>query len=186
DAFVRLATNTPHRARNVLRWFLRQHGLRAPSAARLDAMQRQLTQSAADARVRLAHDGMEMGIHRGRIVIHPPAIAPFAANWHGEPSLALPHGTLEFAATEGAGLDAAMLASTSVVIRPRAGGERISVDRARPRQAVKRLLQTAGVPHWQRDALPFVWCGDVLAAVPGLGVDIAFAAGAGEPGFEVR
>ena len=51
---------------------------------------------------------------------------------------------------------------------------------------MKRLLQTAGVPHWQRDALPFVWCGDVLAAVPGLGVDIAFAAGAGEPGFDVR
>ena len=51
---------------------------------------------------------------------------------------------------------------------------------------MKRLLQAAGVPHWQRDALPFVWCGDALAAVPGVGVDIAFAAGAGEPGFDVR
>ena len=186
EAFVRLASGAPHRAKNVLRWFLRQHGLKAPAAARLDAMQRQLAHAAADARVCLAHDGVEIGVHRGRIVVHPPAIAPFAADWHGEASLLLPHGTLEFAATEGAGLAASMLANASVVIRPRAGGERIRVERDRPRQAVKRLLQTAGVPHWQRDALPLVWCGDALAAVPGLGVDVAFAAGAGEPGFEVK
>ena len=186
DAFARLASRAPHRAKNLLRWFLRQHGLKAPSAARLDAMQRQLAHAAGDAQVRLAHDGVEIGIHRRHIVVHTPAIVPFATDWHGEGSLLLPHGTLEFAATEGAGLAASMLASASVVIRPRAGGERIRVERDRPRQAVKRLLQTAGVPHWQRDALPLVWCGDTLAAVPGLGVDIAFAANAGEPGFEVR
>ncbi len=79
-----------------------------------------------------------------------------------------------------------MLAGARVAIRPRSGGERIRVERDRPRQAVKRLLQAAGVPHWQRDALPFIWCGDTLAAVPGLGVDVAFAAGTGEPGFDVR
>lgn len=186
DAFARLASHAPHRAKNLLRWFLRRHGLKAPSAARLDAMQLQLAHAAADARVRLAHDDVEIGVYRGRIVVHPRAIAPFAADWHGEGSLLLPHGTLEFAATEGAGLAASVLANASVVIRPRAGGERIRVERDRPRRAVKRLLQAAGVPHWQRDALPLVWCGDTLAAVPGLGVDIDFAAGVGEPGFEVR
>ena len=185
-AFALLASRAPHRAKNLLRWFLRQHGLRAPSTARLDAMQHQLACAAADARVQLAHDGAEIGVHRGRIVVHPPAIPPFAADWHGETSLALPHGTLEFAATAGAGLAAATLAAARVVVRPRSGGERIRVQRNRPRQAVKRLLQAAGVPHWQRDALPFVWCGDTLAAVPGLGVDVAFAAGANEPGFDVR
>ena len=186
SAFALLAARAPHRAKNLLRWFLRQHGLRAPSAARLVEMQRQLARAAADARVRLAHDGAEVGIHRGRIVVHPPAVPAFAAAWHGEPRLALPHGTLEFAATEGAGLAAAKLATASVIVRPRAGGERLRVAHDRPRQAVKRLLQTAGVPHWQRDSLPFVWCGDALAVVPGVGVDIAFAAGAHEPGFDIR
>src|SRR5262249_28391398 len=107
-------------------------------------------------------------------------------DWHGEPAILLPHGILEFAPTDGAGLAASRLANASVVIRPRAGGERIRVDQSRPEQAVKRLLQTAGMPHWQRHALALVWCGDKLAAVPGLGVDIAFAAGAGEPGFELK
>jgi len=185
-AFVALAARAPSRAKNLLRWFLRQHGLRAPSAARLDAMQQQLVCASDDARVRLVHDGTEIGIHRGRIVIHAPAIAAFVADWHGEPAVVLPHGTLEFAASNGFGLASASLAGASVVIRPRSGGERIRIERDRPRQPVKRLLQAAGVPHWQRDTLPYVWCGDALAAVPGLGVDIAFAAGAGEPGYDVR
>jgi tRNA(Ile)-lysidine synthase len=185
-AFVQLASRAPHRARNLLRWFLRRHGLRAPSAARLDAMMRQLVEAPGDARVRLAHDGLEIGIHRGCIRIHPPASAPFAVAWHGEPALLLPHGTLEFAPIEGAGLAASRVANASVVIRARVGGERIRVDPGRPQQAVKRLLQTAGIPHWQRDALPLVWCGERLAAVPGLGVDVVFAAGAGEPGFELK
>ena len=185
-AFASLALRAPDRARNLLRWFLRQHGLRAPSAARLAAMEQQLSHAREDARVRLAHDGAEIGVHRGRITVHPPVIASFTAEWHGEPLVALPHGTLEFMATKGAGLAGSTLAAASVVIRPRSGGERIRIERDRPRQPVKRLMQAAGVPHWQRDALPFVWCGDALAAVPGLGVDIAFAAGAGEPGFDVR
>src|SRR4029453_17919066 len=112
DAFARLASSAPHRAKNLLRWFLRQHGLKAPSAARLDAMQLQLSHAPAGGR--LAHDGVEIGVHRGRIVVHPPAIAPFAADWHGEASLLLPHGTLEFSATEGAALAASMLVNEIV------------------------------------------------------------------------
>lgn len=185
-AFAALAERAPPRAKNLLRWFLRQHGLRAPSAARLDAMLRQLVQAGDDARVRLVHDGLELGVHRGRIAVHRAAVAPFAANWCGEPAITLPHGTLNFVPTEGSGLAAARLSGIPVTIRPRSGGERIRIDLHRPRQAVKRMLQAAGVPHWQRDALPFVWCGDVLAAVPGLGVDLAFAAGAGEPGLDIQ
>ncbi len=185
-AFSALAASAPHRARNLLRWFLHRHGLRAPSAARLAAMQDQLAHAPDDARVRLAHDGVELGMHRGRIVVHAPAVASFALPWRGEANLALPHGILEFAPTPGTGLAAAVLTQEPIVVRLRTGGERIRLARGRPRQALKGILQTAGVPVWQRDALPLVWCGDALAAVPGIGVDIAFAAATGAPGYEVR
>jgi tRNA(Ile)-lysidine synthase len=184
--FGALAATAPHRARNVLRWFLRRHGLRAPSAARLAAMQRQLVAAAGDARVRLAHDGVELGVHRGRIVIHAASVAAFALPWRGETKLALPHGTLEFAPAEGRGLALSVLERGPIVVRPRGGGERIRLGEGRPRQALKRLLQSAGVPAWQRDALPLVWCGDALAAVPGIGVDVAFAAHGAAPGRELR
>ena len=77
-ALIALAARAPHRARNLLRWFLRRHELAAPSAARLAAMLDQLSGAAPDARVRLVHAGAEVGFHRGRIVVHAPAVAPFA------------------------------------------------------------------------------------------------------------
>ncbi len=73
-------------------------------------MQHQLARASDDARVRLAHDGVELGVHRGHIVVHAPAVAPFALRWRGEMKLALPHGTLEFTPTPGTGLAATVLA----------------------------------------------------------------------------
>ena len=185
-AFAALALRSPHRARNLLRWFIRRNGLAAPSTARLAAMLEQLARATPDAKVRLAHAGAEIGIHRGRIVLHPPPVGNYAVRWDGEPSLALPHGTLLFGFVPGAGLAAAAVAAATVVVRPCAGGERIRLAANRPRQPLKRLLQEAGVPAWQRDAWPLVWCGDLLAAVPGIGVVADFQAAAGADGYEVR
>ncbi len=183
---IALAQRAPHRARNLLRWYLRQHGLRAPSTARLKAMLDQLVHAAPDARVRLAHGGAELGIHRRRIVVHPPAIAPFAIAWQGDDLIALPHGTLEFASCTGAGIARAALTGIGVTIRSRVGGERIRLAEDRPRQALKRVLQDAGMPTWQRESLPLVFCGDALAAIPGIGVDAAFQATPGAAGCSVR
>ena len=185
-ALAALAARAPHRARNLLRWFLRQHDLRAPSTARLAAMLDQLANATIDARVRLAHAGVEVGIHRGRIVVHPPPVAPFAVAWRGEAQLVLPHGILEFVSCMGAGIACTALSAGNVTVRSRVGGERLRLAEARPRQALKRLLQHAGVPPWQRESLPLVYCGDALAAVPGLGVDVEFQAAAGAPGRSVR
>ena len=181
-ALIALAARAPHRARNLLRWFLRRHELAAPSAARLAAMLEQLTHAATDARVRLVHAGAEIGFHRGRIIVHSPAVAPFAIAWQGETELALPHGTLEFAPCVGAGIARAALQPGAVSVRSRAGGERLRLAAHRPSQALKRLLQSAGVPAWQRESLPLVFCGATLAAVPGIGVHVAFQAAAGAPG----
>jgi tRNA(Ile)-lysidine synthase len=183
---IALDARAPHRARNLLRWFLHRNGLRPPSTARLATMQRQLVQAAPDARVRLVHDGAEIGIHRGRIVVHAPAVAPFALRWRGEARFALPHGTLEFAPVDVAGETRAALDPATVIIRTRVGGERIHLPGDRPRQALKRLLQDAGMPGWLRESLPLVYCGGALAVVPGIGVDVAFVAAAGAPGYAVR
>jgi tRNA(Ile)-lysidine synthase len=186
EALATLDARSPARARNLLRWFLQRHGLRPPSAAGLAAMLRQLAGAAGDARVRIAHDGAELGVHRGQIVVHAPAAEPFEVAWRGEPELVLPHGTLEFTPSVGAGLALAALDHAPVVVRSRIGGERLRPGRDRPRQAIKRLLQVAHIPYWQRAGLPFVWCGDALAAVPDVGVDVAFATPPGEPGVVLR
>jgi tRNA(Ile)-lysidine synthase len=180
----RFAALEDHRARNVLRYFLRLHGLRAPSFARLAAMHAQLRDARPDARVRIAHDGAVVGIHRDRIIVHPDTPRPFEARWQGEAVLVLPHGELAFTPATGEGLAQACLARP-VFVRPRAGGERLTLAANRPRRALKSWLQESGVPEWERCALPLVFCDNALAAVPGLGVDVAFAAARGAPGYVI-
>jgi len=174
-----------YRARNLLRWFLRERGLPMPSAARLAAMHGQLSNARVDARVCLVHADAEIGVHRDRIVVHRPPPAPFERAWNGELSLTLPHGTLRFRRCAEGGDKVALLPHADVVIRSRRGGERIQVASDRPRQALKSLLQRADLPVWTRKGLPLVFCGDALVCVPGIGVDRRFVAPPGEVGYEI-
>jgi tRNA(Ile)-lysidine synthase len=182
-AASRLADLSPARGRNLLRWFLRRQGLRPPSESKLADMQRQLASAAADARIRIGIDGMEVGSHRGRITVHAPLPGTFEQPWAGEAEVRLPGGVLAFASARGEGLSSAKLARHRVMLRSRAGGERIRIAANRPTRAVKQLMQEAGLAPWLRQSLPFVWCGDELAAVPGLGIAVDYQAGPGEPGW---
>jgi len=175
----------PARASNALRWFLRHEGLRAPSEARLADLLRQLSGAAVDARVRIAHDGAEIGIHCGRVVVHAPPPLPFVHRWQGESEMKLPGGVLAFERADGRGVALARIAGAPVMVRSRLGGERIRLANNRPRRSVKKLLQEARLSQWQRQALPMVWCGDMLAAVPGIGVDLAFQAERDEPAWNL-
>jgi tRNA(Ile)-lysidine synthase len=146
---------------------------------------RQLRSASADARTRIAHDGAAIGCHRGRVVVHAPATARFVVAWEGAPEVHLPGGVLAFEPADGEGIACAKLLLAPVTLRSREGGERIRLAANRPRHAVKKLLQQANLSVWQRQALPLIWCGDELAAVPGIGVDVAFQAAAGENGWRL-
>ncbi|HKU88112.1 MAG TPA: tRNA lysidine(34) synthetase TilS [Casimicrobiaceae bacterium] len=173
------------RARNLLRWFLRQRGLPAPSHARLAAMLRQLVHADADARVLIRHAGAAVGMHRGRIVVHQAECEPFARGWDGADSVALPHGTLTLVPGFGRGIAARHLNTPGVTIRSGVDGERLALAGRAARRPVAELLREAGIPHWERRGLPRIYCGDTLAAVAPLGVDAAFAAAPGEPARDI-
>ena len=177
-----LAALPARRARNLLRWFLRARGLPAPSQQRLASMLGQLCAAEASPTLRLAHAAVEVSIHQGRIIVHDPPPPPYVLDWRGDAAVALPHGRLALAATCGAGIATRHLADARVSIRAGAPGERLlPAGRAR-RRPVADLLREAGVPHWERSALPRIYCGERLAAVALLGVDAAFAAAPGEAG----
>ena len=177
---ARLRSAEPEFARLLLREFLRSHGLRAPSARRLAEMLRQVAHAASDARVAIAHDGAVLRVYRGALRLTRAAPAGFAPiRWRGEgrvPIAAL-GGELRFRRARGAGIDSARLDGRPVTIRARSGGERLRPDARRPRRTLKNLFQEAGVPPWERDALPLLYCGERLVWVPGVGVDAEFQAG---------
>ena len=170
------------RSRNLLRWFLHARGLPPPSAARLDAMLRQLAGARTDARVGVAHAGAIVGRHRGRVFVHDAAPGDYLHAWHGEPTIALPHGELAFESADGAGIDADRAAS-GLAIRPRHGGERLRLAPGQARRALKSPLRESGLPVWEREVLPLVMAGDALVAVPGIGVDAGWQARPGRPGL---
>jgi len=180
-----LAALPGYRARNLLRWFLRQQDLPAPSTARLAAMLVQLTQARSDARVRLAHAGVELGVHRGRIVVHAPPSPAFAVTWDIDAELALPHGRLIATRVEGDGADLRRIGNATLTVRSREGGERLSLGPNRPHRALKVILQDAGMPAWDRQSLPLVYCGADLVIVPGIGVAAEWQCAAGAPGIAV-
>jgi tRNA(Ile)-lysidine synthase len=188
----RLSVLPPARARNLLRWYLAGQGLQPPGRDRLQEALRQLTGARAGASVAVE---IERGVllRRDRDLLHivpvaeePPA--DWSVAWEGESELRLPAGLgrLMFDAGLGAGVSARRLQQGRVTIHARRGGERIKLATDRPSRTLKNLLQEAGVPQWRRTYLPLLYCDEQPAWVPGIGIDIRFAAGAREPGIVPR
>ena len=162
--------------RVLLREFLASKGLRAPSEAKLVEMLKQL--SAAAPGTRIEHDGAELRVYRGEVRVAPlRKRAPFQpVAWHGERKLMLPAlgGELRFRRARGKGIDAQWVEQGEMQVKLRSGGERLQPDARRPRRTLKNLFQEAGVPPWQRERLPMIYCGDELVWAPGLGVDARY------------
>ena len=181
---------SPARAKNLLRRVIARHGWRMPDADKLDEALRQALAARRDAQLIVNLGACELRRH-GRLLHLLPATQRSAAQcvveWQGERELALPAlgGVLTMTPKKGAGLSAARLEAQPVTIRPREGGERLQPHPDRPRRTVKNLLQEARIPAWERSRLPFIYCGDTLACVPGVGVDHRFQARPGEASIVV-
>ncbi len=106
--------------------------------------------------------------------------------WHPESSLKLSALNLRLKAVmmPGKGLKKELL-DESLTIRFRKGGEKFHPAGRRHSQSLKKLLQEAGIPPWERDVLPLVYFEDTLIAVAGLWVCKGFAVGDGESGWVV-
>ena len=175
------------RARNLLRYFLAGKEIAMPDKRALDEALRQALSAKRDARVRIDFGNHTLYRFEGALHLVPRLDAPvpgFPISWNGERSLRIAAlgATLKMARSRGGGIDLARLREAPVTVRPRQGGERLRPDAARPRRRVKDLFQEQGVPPWQRDRAPFLWSGERLVWVAGLGIDCAFRARDGAPG----
>jgi tRNA(Ile)-lysidine synthase len=159
-------------AEDLLRAFLKKKGLRAPSEAKLVEMLKQLT--AGGARTLIEHDGVRLRVYRGKIVADRSAGAFAPVPWKGETRLPVPALGGELRFRRGPGIDARQLDKKAFEVRLRSGGERLQADPNRPRRTLKNLFQEAGVPPWERERMPLLYCGDELVWAPGLGVDVRY------------
>jgi tRNA(Ile)-lysidine synthase len=180
-----LRTLSPLRARNLLRFLIAREGWPMPSSRRLAEALRQGIEARRDAAVRVDLGTCELRRHADTLYLlaktNTRAALP-SITWQGEEVITLSGwGTLTMTRTHGEGLSASQLAGDAVTIRPRKRGERLQPHPGRPQRTVKNLLQEARLPPWERDRLPYIYCGETLVCVPGVAVDCRFQAGPGEP-----
>lgn len=141
-----LATRSRPRQRLLVRTLCQQQRLPTPPRKRLEALLVQLA-AAVDASVQIHWPGAEARIWRKRLYVMPPPqpLSSWQQAWDGRPGLATPLGTLELA----------LSTQTPLMLRWRQGGEVIALA-GRGRRAVKRLLQEADIPPWERERLIMV------------------------------
>jgi tRNA(Ile)-lysidine synthase len=175
------------RARNLLRSELLAAGFRAPEARWLDEALRQLATTGAGSETCVATADGELHVYRGElhVVRQRPVLAAGAIPWCGEAELPWGVDRVSFRATVGEGIQRRLLASDPVYLRSRQGGERLQPDPRRPVRTLRKLLQEAGVPPWERSRLPLLWCGERLVWVGAIGSDASFVCPPGEQGLAV-
>ncbi len=188
---ARLQTLSQPRAKNLLRYFLATQGAPIPDSTRLEEMLRQLCHARSDAAVRITFGDWQVRCYRGKVYAFPMLPEPdteFCAPWRGEAALALPElgGTLHFEACMGYGLSLKKLQQATVTVRLRRGAEHIRPDNKRPTRTLKNLLQEHGIPPWQRDTLPLLFCGGELVCAPGVATGYAYRAQPDEAGVMVN
>jgi len=186
------------RQRHLLRYWLRQLNLPIPDARQLQHILHDALTAAADRNPCIHWPGAEIRRYRDRLYAMP-SLRPHDARqrflWRVDaevwPPLELPSvGRLALCKAMGEGLRSEAFAGGSLIVGFRQGGERFQPAGRRHSQELKKLLQQAGIPPWERERLPLVYrprerrrnC--ELLAVVGLGIAADFAAEPGEPGWQ--
>ncbi|MEL1263877.1 tRNA lysidine(34) synthetase TilS [Pseudoxanthomonas putridarboris] len=152
-----LATWPASRRARVLRLWVEQNALPPLPAEGVAHIETDLLTAGPDARAEFAWQGAV--IRRWRGLLHAerqrPALAPdWQAEWDGRGPLALPDdGAL---ALEGA----ADAFDAPLRLTARHGGERITLPGRSHSHALKDVLQTQGIPPWERRRLPLLWAPD--------------------------
>jgi len=189
--------------RNLLRYWLRQSGLPLPNARQLQHILSDALAAAVDRNPCIRWPGAEIRRYRDGLYAMQP-LKPHNASqrfiWQagnqGWPPLDVPGvGHLELRKTEGKGLRSEALTGGSLIVGFRQGGERFRPAGRAHRQELKKLLQEAGIPPWERERLPLIYLPSTsaisgklgengpLLAVVGLGTAADAAVGPGEAGW---
>lgn len=173
----RLLALSRARQANLVRWLLQRLAAPAPSRAALDEALRQLSGCSADHPLRLALGAWVCCAYRDGVWLERAATpTPVEVRWCGEPALSWGESTVRFDAVTGDGLSRSALAlATEVRLGRRTPGMQLRLAADRPRRALRKLCQEAGIPVWLRDRLPVLWVDGLPAWVGGIGVSAEFA-----------
>ena len=177
------------RAKNLFRYVLTRQGADLPSAVKLEEMLKQLLSLSSDNQFHISFGKTEIRSFRGAVNILPrrnflecSGQCRYVWREGAFSTLRYLNGTICFKQVESQGINQQKLMNQIITVRSRQGGERFMPDCNRPRRSLKKFLQEASIPSWERDVMPLLFCGEKLVWVPGIGIDCEFKVKSGELG----
>lgn len=178
-----LAKLATARQANVLRYWLRSRGLSVPAERVLDQILARVAVCPKSQHAAIRWGNAQVQRYRDRLVasrFSPAAPTEWETAWNVETPLAIPGSdwVLHAESARGTGLARAHLDAAVLRVRFRRGGEQCRLRGHRHK--VKKLLQEAGIPPWERSRLPLIYVGDELAAIGDRWVCDSYAAKPGE------
>ncbi len=168
-----LALLSPVRQAWVLRLWLKNAGLRAPSQARLGQMLSQLLHAKSDAQILLAYQGKVVRRFKDSILLVSANTASRLPQYR----------SVQFesvTAQDAPGLPPQLVAQGGFEFRSRSGAERLKIAPNRPTRTLKNLFQELGIAPWQREQTLCLYQHSQLLWVSGIGFDCRFALTHGE------
>jgi tRNA(Ile)-lysidine synthase len=168
DAVQRLP---PGEQRLLLRRWIRNRGLRAPSAKLLERIRRDIVEAAGEHSPTIAWADGEVRRYRHRLYLVPPATdfdPSWTRAWNGETPLMLAgNGRLAASLEPGPGIDPDKWRGGRISVRYRREGDRIEPAGRKGHRELKKLFQEAGLPPWLRNRQPIVCVDGRIAAIGG-------------------
>jgi tRNA(Ile)-lysidine synthase len=170
----------------VLRTWLSENGCTTPSAAILAHILTDLVGADHDRQPAVSWNHVRLHRFRDELYLLRRDLnfdARAVIGWDGTGPLALgeTNGTLRVLTSRGGGIDPLQWRRAPITVRYRRGGETLRLPNRAGTKQLKKLLQEAEVPPWERARTPLIYVGDRLAAVAGRWVDAAFAGNPSEP-----
>jgi tRNA(Ile)-lysidine synthase len=166
----------PYESLIIRQWF-HQLGLRMPSQQITQQILGQVVAARADADPILATQGRQIRRYQQRLycIKRPPLIT--------RADFKLPPDQMSFAVAENIqyevvpsndGIPAEMWGRSTKTIHFRSGGESICLPGRSGTRSLKKLLQEAHIPPWERELIPLIYLDGDLAAVGELWIASAF------------
>ncbi|BAV33855.1 tRNA(Ile)-lysidine synthetase [Sulfuricaulis limicola] len=181
---------SPPRSRNLVRYWLRRQGFQAPTAMHLDQVLAQVARDPASKQAVIRWPGAEVCRYRDELTARKPRREPDSTlrlHWNPADTLEIPGvGRLRAEPARGDGLSQERIERAPLVVGLRQGGEICRLPGRAHHHKLKKLLQEAGIPPWERRRLPLVYVDGELAAIGDRWVCEPYVAHGDEPGWKLR
>jgi len=177
-SIARLQTLSLQKQPLVVRHWFKELGLKMPSAGFVEAIFTEVIQAKPSAEPMLKKAGVVLRRYQDKLYCEkePPCFEnTLQLIWQAsEDKLQLPDGSLLQRSPSLTGIAFSAWQQARVTVRFRQGGEKIRLPYRNGLHTLKKLLQEAQIPAWQRDKIPLLYVDEQLVAVADLWLSADF------------